>query len=70
MSTPLKLEQPWAQVKEKIKEIKPELGDEDLEYSEGNADELLNRLAAKMDRTPEEVRGWVESVSFNKGKAG
>ncbi len=66
----LKLESTWDEVKEKLKEINPELTDEDLDYRESNADGLLQRLAKKMNRTTEEIRIWIESVSFNKGKAG
>jgi len=66
----LKLGTTWEAAKEKIKEVKPELTDEDLEYVPGKENELLERLAKRMNRTPAEVRGWVESVSVNKAKAG
>ena len=69
MNTQLKLDQPWEQVKEKIKEVKVELTDEDLDYQPGNEQALLDRLAKKMNRTPEEIKDWIESVSFNSGKA-
>jgi uncharacterized protein YjbJ (UPF0337 family) len=65
----INLSAPWPQVKEKIKESNVELTDEDLDYSPGREEELLSRLAKKMNRTPEEVRAWIESVSANKGKA-
>ena len=70
MSNELKLEAPWEQVKEKLQEININLSDEDLAYTPGKEDELLERLSKKMERTPEEVKKWIESVSFNKGKAG
>ncbi len=69
MSTQLKLESPWEEVKEKIKEINTEITDEDLNYQPGNEQDLLERLSKKMNRTPEEVKGWIESVSYNSGKA-
>lgn len=69
MATTLKLEAPWPQVKEMLKEVSITLTDEDLAYTEGKEDELLQRLAKKMNRTPEAVKQWIESVSANKGKA-
>jgi len=70
MSQTLKLEAPWPEVKEMLKEVNMELNDEDLEYDPKDATALLERVAKKMNRTPEEVKGWIESVSFNRGKAG
>ena len=69
MATTLKLEAPWPQVKEMLKEVSITLTDEDLAYTEGMEDELLQRLAKKMDRTPQEIKQWIESVSANSGKA-
>lgn len=66
----LKLESPWEEVKEMLKEINPALTDEDLDYHPGNEEAFLQKLSKKMNRTPEETRKWIESVSFNKGKAG
>ena len=65
----LKLEAPWEEVKEKMKENSLDLTDEDLVYEPGKEEELLNRLASKMDRTPEQVKILIESISSNKGKA-
>ena len=69
MDTQLKLDAPWEEVKERLKEVNYDLTDEDLAYQQGNADSLLSRLAKKMNRTPQEVKAWIESVSYNKGKA-
>ena len=69
MVTKLKLEAPWEEVKELIKENNIELTDDDLVYTAGKEDELLNSLAAKMNRTPEQVRILIESLSSNKGRA-
>ncbi|HMI78630.1 MAG TPA: hypothetical protein VK484_07540 [Ferruginibacter sp.] len=69
MPVHLKLEAPWPEVKEKLKEIEFSLTDEDLEYVPGQETALLERLSGKMDRSISEVKEWIESVSFNKGKA-
>lgn len=65
----LKLMAPWPEVKEKIKEGNIELTDADLNYVPGKEAQLLQNLAKKMQRTPEEIKAWIESVSSNKGKA-
>ena len=65
----LKLEAPWPKVREKLKEVNPDLTDEDLQWDGGDATDLLHHLAKKMQRSVEEIKGWIESVSFNKGKA-
>jgi hypothetical protein len=65
----LKLSAPWPEVKERIKEANAELTDEDLNYTPGNEDALLSHLSAKMNRSTEEVKAWIESISANKGKA-
>jgi len=69
MDTYIKLEAPWPEVKEKLKEANHLLSDEDLEYAPGGDAALLERLSKKLGRTTEEVKIWIESVSFNEGKA-
>ena len=69
MAKELKLGGGWEEVKEKIKEINYDLTDEDLAYQPGQAQLLLERLAKKMNRSPDEIRGWIESVSYSKGRA-
>jgi hypothetical protein len=66
----LKLEAPWPEVKEMLKEVNMELTDEDLELKPGGEKELLERLSRKMNKSISEVKTWIESVSFNKGIAG
>jgi len=66
----LKLETPWQEVKEKMKENNINLTDEDLIYEPGHEDALLERLAKKMSRTKEQVRILIESISSNTGLAG
>lgn len=65
----LKIEAPWHEVKEKLKENDHTLTDEDLVYEKGKEDELLERLGHKLKRTKEEVRMLIESISGNSGKA-
>lgn len=65
----LHLKDSWENVKEKLKENDHRLTDEDLEYSPGNEDVLLEKLSKKLDRTKEETKDYVESISSNKGKA-
>ena len=65
----LKLEAPWEEVKEMLKEINPELTDEDLRYEPNGEKELLERLAGKLNKDVPAVKGWIESVSHNKGLA-
>lgn len=62
----LQLEKPWDQVKEKLKEHNTKLTDEDLVYEKGREDELVQRLSKKMGKTPQEIKEWIESLSFNK----
>ena len=69
MDNPLKLGASWVQVKEMLKEIQNDLTDEDLVYTAGQTETFLQTLAKKMQRSPEEIRIWIESVSHNKGIA-
>ena len=65
----LKLQKPWALVKELLKEINGDLTDEDLIYEKGKEEELFTRLQKKINMDKEELKGWIESVSYNEGKA-
>jgi hypothetical protein len=64
-----KLQKPWDEVKEDLKENNIELTDEDLEYQPGHEDELLTRLEKKMKLSKERIRELIESISYNEGKA-
>jgi uncharacterized protein YjbJ (UPF0337 family) len=66
----LRLETPWDEVKEKLKETNINLTDEDLAYQPGKEDELFERLQHKINKPKEEIRELIESVSANSGKAG
>ncbi|MBN8860068.1 MAG: general stress protein CsbD [Sphingobacteriales bacterium] len=67
--TKLDLRQSWEAVKEQLKENDPSLTDEDLLYEPGHAEQLLEHLSKKLNRTKEEVRILIESISANTGKA-
>ena len=70
MNNGLNLRSPWPEVKERLKENDLSLTDEDLEYEPGNEQELLERLSHKSDKSPEEIRKYIESISSNEDKAG
>ena len=65
----LRIEAPWNEVKGMLQEINPELTDEDLNYERGREAEFLERLSRKLNRSIPDVKGWIESVSHNKGLA-
>ena len=65
----LALHTSWEEVKEKIKERNIGITDEDLDYEPGQEDALLERLAAKMERSKEYVKGFIESISYNEDLA-
>lgn len=65
----LKLEAPWDEVKDMIQEINADLTDEDLHYEKGREKELLERVSKKMHKSIPDVKGWIESVSHNRGLA-
>jgi uncharacterized protein YjbJ (UPF0337 family) len=64
-----KLEKPWEQVKETLKEINVELTDDDLKYQPGEEEKLLARLEKKLNKSKGEIKTLIESVSSNRGKA-
>ena len=66
----LKLHAPWDEVKELLKEVNTSLTDDDLEYEPGREDDLLERLQLKMNKSKDQLRAWIESVSSNSGMAG
>ena len=65
----LKLEAPWDEVKEMLKEVNMDLTDEDLYYEKGKEKELLERVSRKLGKSIPNTKGWIESVSPNKGLA-
>jgi len=69
-NTNLSLGTDWEEVKAKIKERNISITDEDLHYEKGHEDELLERLSKKMNRSKEDTKAFIESISHNKGLAG
>lgn len=65
----LNLHKPWDEVKELLKEVNSNLNDDDLQYEKGKEEELFSRLGRKVNMSEEDLKGWIESVSFNEGKA-
>ncbi|MEO6613046.1 MAG: hypothetical protein ABIT05_07275 [Chitinophagaceae bacterium] len=65
----LHLTTPWSEVKEKIKEANVELTDADLDFEPGQEEAMLTHLGRKMNRSRQEIKAWIESLSANKGKA-
>ena len=65
----LKLEAPWNEVKEMLREINTDLTEEDLRYENGNEKQLLERLSRKLNKSIPDTKAWIESVSHNKGLA-
>ena len=66
----LNLRSPWPEVRERLKENDISLTDSDLVYHPGKDDELLERLAARMNKSKKEVKEYIESVSGNEDKSG
>jgi uncharacterized protein YjbJ (UPF0337 family) len=68
--TQLRLHAPWEEVREQIKENNIELTDADLEYQPGREEELLERLQEKLGKSKQQIKDLIESISYNRGKAG
>lgn len=66
----LKLERPWEEVKDKIKEHNIDITDDDLDYKPGEEGNLLDRLGKKLSKSREEVKILIESLSSNRDMAG
>lgn len=66
----IKLEAPWEEVKERMKESNIDLTDADLEYEPGKEDELLSRLEKIMHKSRPQIIAYIESISSNKNLAG
>jgi hypothetical protein len=66
----MKLEAPWEEVKERLKESNIDLTDADLDYVPGKEDELLSRLEKIMHKSRPDIIAYIESISANKNLAG
>jgi hypothetical protein len=65
----LRIEAPWNEVKGMLQEIDTNLTEQDLHYERGKERELLERLSRKMNKSVPDIKGWIESVSHNRGLA-
>ena len=70
MSEQLRLRTSWEEVKERLKENDVSLTDEDLEYEPGSEEVLLERLSQRSNKSPQEIRDYIESISSNEDRAG
>lgn len=70
MGEKLNLRASWDEVKERLKENDVNLTDDDLQYEPGGEDALLDSLAKKSNKSREEVRKYIESISANEDRAG
>ena len=60
----------WESVREKIKELNPDITDSDLDMEYGREEVLVEKLAAKFNKIKSEIQAWIESVSFTNSIAG
>lgn len=58
----LKWQGRWNEIKGKIKKSYGEITDDDLQYQEGNEEELYGKLQKKTDKTKEEVVDWLNTL--------
>ena len=65
----LKLQAPWEEVKERMKENNITLTDEDLVYEPGQEEALFARLEKKMKRSRQQIKDLIESISANESRA-
>ena len=65
----LKLESGWDEMIEMLLEAAPQLTPEDIDFIEGEDEELVRKLSQKLNRSYEKITGWVESVSSSAVKS-
>ncbi len=58
----LELKGKWNELKGKVKQANADLTDDDLQYEEGQDDELLGRIQQKLGKTRDEVVTWLKSL--------
>jgi uncharacterized protein YjbJ (UPF0337 family) len=58
----LELKGKWNEMKGKVKASHADLTDDDLQYEEGQDDQLLGRLQQKLGKTKDEVIHWLRSL--------
>jgi uncharacterized protein YjbJ (UPF0337 family) len=52
----------WHELKGKIKKNYGALTDDDLEYDEGQEEEWYGKIAKKVGRTVDDVKGWIRGI--------
>lgn len=60
----------WEEIKEKLKETHLELTDADLDQRMIDIDEFLEKLASKLNKSKQQVKELIESISANSRIAG
>lgn len=58
----LQIQGSWEQVKSKLKRRFGRLNDQDLQYTEGEEDQLFNRLQRRLGKSREEVIQIIQRV--------
>jgi uncharacterized protein YjbJ (UPF0337 family) len=58
----LELKGKWHEMKGKVKQAHGDLTDDDLDYKEGQEEELYGRLQQKLGKTRDEVIAWLRSL--------
>jgi hypothetical protein len=52
----------WKEIKAKLKQRYPNLGEEDLTFSNGKEEALLDRLEKRLGKSSEELRRLIRSL--------
>jgi uncharacterized protein YjbJ (UPF0337 family) len=52
----------WHELKGKIRKNYGALTDDDLEYEEGQEEEWYGKIAKKVGRTVDDVKGWIRGL--------
>lgn len=58
----LEMKGSWNEVKGKLKQKYGDLTNDDLEYTEGQEDELIGRLQKKLGKSRDEIRKMIRSL--------
>ncbi|MEZ5015484.1 MAG: CsbD family protein [Flavipsychrobacter sp.] len=58
----LELKGNWNELKGKIKQAHASLTDDDLQYQEGQEEELIGRLQQKLGKTRVEIIDWLNAL--------
>ncbi|MFT4536392.1 MAG: hypothetical protein ACI9P5_003768 [Saprospiraceae bacterium] len=61
-STSDKIKGNWNIIKGSLKQEYADLTDDDLEYQEGQEDELIGRIQKKIGKTKDDVKAFIDSL--------